>query len=81
MSLPDVGTMKMPNGRTMTTLDGRPMLVTLSLRPSTTAPARVKAMLVAPVSETKAIPLPFAQATIVAKDGGGWTPDFRLEQN
>lgn len=73
--------------------EGEPVLVTIGLRPSTTAPARIKAVLgiltEGDDGETDMVPLPFAQAIIGvgetntgrARKPNGWTPEFRLEMN
>jgi hypothetical protein len=73
--------------RTIFTDHGEPVLVSLAMRPATTAPGRVKAILCVPTLDedgTEGIaPLPFAQP-IMAPDGKqptGFTPEFRLEMN
>jgi hypothetical protein len=65
--------------RTILTQDGLPVLVEMTTREATTAPARLKANLTITVPCEKhgqhTYPLPFAQA------GEGVTPEFRLEMN
>lgn len=72
--------------RSILTVNGEPVLVGLVMRPSTTAPSRVKAALVIPVEQggkQGVAPLPFAQAVVAEKGKRprGWTPEFRLEMN
>lgn len=80
--------MKIAAGRTILADDaGVPMLVQLAMRPSQSAPNRVKAALVIPTLDADGAegiaPMPFAQAIIGShgKSPRGWTPEFRLELN
>ncbi|MBO0767001.1 MAG: hypothetical protein J2P50_20745 [Hyphomicrobiaceae bacterium] len=72
--------------RTILTDDGEPMLVKLALRPSRSAPGRIKAVMAVPIEDDNGnegfMVLPFAEP-IMALDGEptGFTPEFRLEMN
>jgi hypothetical protein len=74
-------------GRTILMLDGEPALVRMAMRKATSAPSRIKAALVLPVSdedgEESYAPLPFSQAVVGAGPfpPNGWTPEWRLEMN
>lgn len=73
--------------RTILTDNGRPLLLQLALRESTTAPGRVKAMLAVAVQDNNGtdglLPMPFAQATIAAKGSkpSGFNTEWRIELN
>lgn len=62
-------------GRQIITLDGQPAIVTLTMRPATTAPGRVKCALVIVIADKLGAQMPFAGV------GGKLTPEFRLEMN
>lgn len=67
---------ELPAGRTILQDEGKPILVTLKMRASTTVPSRVKAILVVESGEDGLFAaLPFAAA------GDRFTPEFRLEMN
>jgi len=67
--------------------DGEPIQVALAMRPSTTSPTRIKAVLAATVEDDEGnmglMPMPFAQAVMAGPNAmpSGWTPEFRLEMN
>lgn len=73
--------------RTMMTFKGQPVQIGLVMRPSASAPSRIKAALVMAATTDEGdegiVPLPFAQATIAPRDRKprGYTPEFRLELN
>lgn len=73
--------------RTLMTIDGEPVPVSLVMRQSSTAPSRIKCILAITVEaedgEMGIAPLPFAVpvVTVDGKKPRGFTPEFRLEMN
>lgn len=67
--------------RTILTAKGKPVLVSLHMRPATTAPARIKAMLAIEHADGL-VPMPFSEAVLgVDQKPHGFGIEFRLEQN
>lgn len=73
---------KQENGRTILTENGAPALVGLHLRPSTTAPGRIKAAFVAKDGgNVAAMPLALATACGCEKKPHGYSIEFKIECN
>lgn len=73
--------------RTMMTIDGEPVPVSLVMRQSSTAPSRIKCVLAITVEaedgEMGIAPMPYA-VPVVTTDGKkprGFTPEWRIELN